>query len=314
VADVKGRLLVVALSIDAPAKINLHLQVVGRRPDWFHELRTLLQCIDLADRLEATALPSGQLELSVEPRGAAPEDDGNLVLRAARALQQQLGASPGARLRLHKQIPAGAGLGGGSSDAAAALVLLDQLWSAGLPPSTLHLLAAELGSDVPFFLYGGLALGVGRGEEIYPLADLPSLGVVVVMPEIEIETAEVYRRLPEELTWRRPESSVYSFSAGLDTDLYWGGVRNDLQAIVTAGWPEVADALESLQSLSPVHAAVTGSGAAVFALFPEPDQARQAAAELQQPGRVHVGTTLSRALSRPIVQTGSVAVTTGKPT
>jgi 4-diphosphocytidyl-2-C-methyl-D-erythritol kinase len=304
---------VATLSIVAPAKINLHLQVVGRRPDRFHELRTLLQCIDLADRLEAEPLPPGQLELVVEPCGAAPEDDSNLVLRAARALQQQLGVPYGARLRLSKQIPAGAGLGGGSSDAAAALVLLDRLWSAGVAQAALHRLAADLGSDVPFFLHGGLALGVGRGEEIYPLDDLSPLGVVVVMPEVEIETAEVYRRLPKELTWRRPESSVYSFSAGLDTDLYWGGVRNDLQPVVLAGWPEVADALKSLQSLNPVHAAVTGSGAAVFALFSEPDQARQAAAKLQQPGRVHVGTALSRALSRPVVQPGSsAAVNTGE--
>jgi 4-diphosphocytidyl-2-C-methyl-D-erythritol kinase len=300
----------VALSIAAPAKINLHLQVIGRRPDQFHELRTLLQCIDLADRLEAEPLPSGRLELVVEPCGAAPEDDSNLVVRAARALQQQLGVSSGARLRLCKQIPAGAGLGGGSSDAAATLVLLDRLWSADVAPATLHQLAADLGSDVPFFLHGGLALGVGRGEEVYPLADLPPLGVIVVMPNVEIETAEVYRRLPKELTWRRPEGSVYSFSAGLETDLHWGGVRNDLQPVVLAGWPEVADALKSLQSLSPVHAAVTGSGAAVFALFSEPDQARHAADMLQQTGRIHVGKVLSRALSRPVVQPGS----TGEPT
>jgi 4-diphosphocytidyl-2-C-methyl-D-erythritol kinase len=297
--------------LTAHAKINLHLQVLGRRPDGFHELRTLLQSIDLADTLEVAPTRRHGLELEVEPTGAAPGDETNLVLRAARALQEATGCRRGARLRLVKQVPAGAGLGGGSADAAAALVALDRLWGLGLDRIELMRLGTELGSDVPFFLVGGLALGVGRGDEVYPLPELSRLAVVIAMPEVPISTAAVYHRLREirepaggcgedrgPLTWSPIAGSVYGFSAGLRSEAPWSELGNDLQPIVLEGWPELAGVLDALRSTGPLRAGVTGSGSALYAIFSTRAGAEAAASALDGRCRVHVGTTLDRASAR----------------
>lgn len=284
-----------ALGVAAPAKLNLHLEVLGRRPDGYHEVRTLLQSIDWYDHLEAEVAVGGELSLEVEPEGAAPPGDDNLVLRAARLLWDACGSRPGARLRLVKRVPSGGGLGGGSADAAAALVLLDRLWTLGVPPEVLHGLAARLGSDVPFFLHGGLALGVGRGDEVYPLPDLAEpLHVVVAAPPVEILTAEVYGRLGRELTWRPREASVYAFTAGLVGEPRWEEFRNDLQQVVLGGWKVVADVVNTLRACRPLMTAVTGSGAAAFALFRERADAARAATAVAGGCRVHLGVTLGR--------------------
>jgi len=292
------------LSVSAPAKVNLHLQVLGRRPDGFHEVRTLLQSVDWCDELEAESAPVGELSLEVEPADAAPEGDDNLVLRAARCLWGRLGERPGARLRLSKRIPAGAGLGGGSADAAAALVLLDRLWSVGLAQDDLHAMASALGSDVPFFLQGGLALGVGRGEEVYRLPDLPATDVVVAVPPLSLATAAVYRRLPPQLTWRPTDVTVYAFAAGLAAEPCWDSFYNDLQSVVLEGWPAVASVVEYLRGCGPLLAAVTGSGAAAFALFRDRAGAIRAAESAPGSCRVHRGTTLGRDSARLQVREG----------
>ena len=286
------------LKVKAPAKINLHLEILGRRPDGFHELRTLLQSIDLADELTASETGSPELTLAVEPEGVVGCGEDNLVMRAARLLQECTGQRRGARLTLGKRIPLGAGLGGGSADAAACLVLLDRLWSLDLGALELHRLAAELGSDVPFFLHGGLALGVGRGEEVYPLPDLPQLGLVVAAPPVEVATAAVYGRLETQLTWSPPDGSVYAFAAGLDNELRWKSLRNDLQPVVVEAWPEVAEVVDHLQGCAPLHAAVTGSGAAAFALFADRDSARSVADGMEDRWWVHTGVTLGRSDAR----------------
>ncbi len=283
------------LEVAAAAKVNLHLEVLGRRPDGYHEVRTLLQSVDWYDDLEAEAAHEGELNLEVEPDGAAPTGDDNLVLRAARLLWASCGSRPGARLRLVKRIPSGGGLGGGSADAAAALVLLDRLWSLGVPPEVLHSLAAMLGSDVPFFLHGGLALGVGRGDEVYPLPDLREpLHVVIAAPPVEVPTAEVYGRLEQELTWRSREASVYAFTAGLIGEPRWERFRNDLQPVVLGGWEIVANVVHTLRACDPLMTAVTGSGAAAFALFREYAEAARAATAVGGGCRVHLGLTLGR--------------------
>jgi len=292
---------VIRLAVSAPAKVNLHLQVIGRRPDGFHEVRTLLQSVDLADELEAEPAPAGTLDLEVEPAGFVERAD-NLVLRAARALWDLVDDRPGARMRLHKRIPVGAGLGGGSADAAAALVLLDQLWSLDLDRTSLHRVAATLGSDVPFFLHGGLALGVGRGEEVYPLPDLGELGVVLAVPGVSISTPEVYRRLGQRLTWRPPDASVYCLAVGLSTEVPWKTFRNDLQPVVLEGWPQVAAAADLLRDCGPLYWSVTGSGSASFAVFSSQRAAEGAADAARDRWWVHSGTTLSRARSRPQVR------------
>ncbi len=291
-----------ALAVTAPAKLNLHLQVLGRRADGFHEVRTLLQSIDLADELVAEPARAGLLELVVEPAGLVGAGQDNLVLRAARSLQEAVGVTPGARLTLRKRIPVGGGLGGGSADAAAALLLLDRLWGLALSPAQLLSLAAGLGSDVPFFLLGGLALGVGRGEELYPLPDLPALGVVVLAPPVEVATAEVYARLAARLTWNRPESTLYAFTVGLGGFPGWSDLYNDLEPVVVEGWPEVAEGLARLRDAGGLHAAVTGSGAAAYAVFESPAAAAAAAGILPGPWRLHAGRLLSRGAARLTVR------------
>ncbi|MCG6964649.1 MAG: 4-(cytidine 5'-diphospho)-2-C-methyl-D-erythritol kinase [Acidobacteria bacterium] len=282
------------LRVRVPAKINLHLEVLGRRADGFHELRTLFQSVDLYDEVVAEAAPDGVLELEVEPSGAVDAGADNLVLRAARSLWEAVGARPGARLRLCKGIPVGGGLGGGSADAAASLVLLDRLWRLGLGRARIRQIAAGLGSDVPFFLHGGLALGVGRGEEVYELPDVRELGLLMALPGTVVPTAEVYRALDAQLTWKTFDSNVYAFTAGWMEDLPWSRLRNDLQPVVLDGWPAVAEAMAAMSRCGGLHAAVTGSGSAVFALFADPEAAREAAAAARGPWRLHVGKTLSR--------------------
>ncbi len=281
----------------AAAKINLHLEIIGRRPDGFHELRTVLSSIDLRDELWGEPAADGMLELVVEPDGAAPAGPENLVLRAAEALRAAAGTVAGARLGLVKRIPAGAGLGGGSADAAAALVLLERLWGLDLEPERLWDLAAGLGSDVPFFLSGGLALGVGRGEEILPLPDLEEpLHLAVAWPGVEVSTPEVYRRLQAPLTWRRPEVTVKVAAAAgkVPGDLQW--MRNDLEPVVLAGWPQVAAIREAMMATENGAVRITGSGGAVFGVFRSRREAEEAAGRAVAAGAatVHVGRTLRR--------------------
>jgi 4-diphosphocytidyl-2-C-methyl-D-erythritol kinase len=291
------------LRVRAPAKINLHLEVLGRRPDGFHELRTLLQSIDLADDLTAEPAPDGELMLQVRPQEAAPAGDDNLVTAAARVLWAASGRKPGASLSLVKRIPTGAGLGGGSADAAAALVLLDRLWRLELGLERLLELAAGIGSDVPFFLVGGLALGVGRGSEVYPLPDPATLGLVLLTPRLAAPTPEVYRRLDAPSEWRPADPTVYAYAAGLIGEPPWSRLRNDLEPVVLEGWPEVGEALETLGSLGDtVRCAVTGSGSAVYALFERPGSATAAAESLAGGWRVHVGRTLGRDRARLAVE------------
>jgi 4-diphosphocytidyl-2-C-methyl-D-erythritol kinase len=296
------------LKVSAPAKINLHLRVLGRRGDGFHEIHTLLQTIDLADELRAGAAPPEVLELQVYPAGIVSAGDDNLVLRAAEALRRHAGVEAGAKLDLFKRIPIGAGLGGGSSDAAAALVLLDELWKLHLGPTVLRDLAAGLGSDVPFFLTGGLAVASGRGEIVRPLPDLGHFGVVVCAPRIEVSTAEVYRRLAASsgLTARGPEDTVGAFAAALEQTGAvvppWHDLENDLEPVVTARWPDVGRAVTELRATSPLHAAVTGSGAAAFAVYSDLEGARSCAEGLKNGWDVYVTSTIGRSRGRPVVK------------
>ena len=296
------------LVIDAPAKINLDLRVLRRRSDGFHEIRTLLQTIGLCDALSASPAAPGVLELRVHPEGILPSGEDNLVLRAAEALRKRAGAEVGARLALRKRIPIGAGLGGGSSDAAAALVLLDELWQLQLGSDELSDLAAGLGSDVPFFLTGGFTMATGRGEIVRPLPDLHDYGVVVCVPRIEVSTAEVYGRLAvgSGLTARESEDSVGAFVAALEKNGSaappWQDLKNDLEPVVVAGWPEVGRALTALGATAPLHAAVSGSGAAVFAVYHDLEGAQRGAEGLNDGWDVYVTSIIGRACGRPKVK------------
>ena len=184
------------LGIRTPAKVNLGLRVLSRRPDGYHTVRTLLAAVDLWDTL--TFEPGGEgLRLECDSP-SIPADQTNLVLRSASRLEDLLGRRlPGARIRLRKRIPAGRGLGGGSSNAAAALVGLNRLFGLGLSRRVLHQVLTGVGMDAPFFLYGGLALATGRGEHVFPLADVAELPLVLLIPEFGVSTPEAYRGLPK---------------------------------------------------------------------------------------------------------------------
>lgn len=294
------------LAISAPAKINLHLQVLGVRPDGYHELRTLFQSIDLADEIYASPTANGILELRVEPEGAVTEAENNMVLQAAARLRKLAGVTAGASLELHKNIPVAAGLGGGSADAAATLILLDRLWDLDLGTRDLVHLAADLGSDVPFFLHGGFAVGVGRGEEVYPLPDLRAFDLVVVTPQLQVSTPEVFDRFAPRLTSSGLNATVYAFATGAPGchrgSPPWEDLFNELESVVIERWPEVGRIVDALRATEPLHAAVTGSGASVFAVYPDPRCASEAAAVIGDRWQVFVGSTLTRDRARLAVR------------
>lgn len=282
-----------------PAKVNLHLEIAGRRDDGYHEVRTLFQSVDLYDRLTAEIVaPREEFDLEVDPPGAVESGESNLVIRAALALADAFRPGVGVRFCLHKKIPVGAGLGGGSADAAAALVLLNRLWACELTEKSLHAFASALGSDVPFFLHGGLALGTGRGEEILPLPDLDDLAVVLVVPGVEVSTTEAYRRFSQRLTSEWQEGTVYAFTAGSWERPNWCDMANDLEEAVVSGWPKVGEGLSLLRSSDPLHATLSGSGAASVAIYKHADDARRAASRMPAGWFVHVGSIVPRGRAR----------------
>jgi 4-diphosphocytidyl-2-C-methyl-D-erythritol kinase len=257
------------LTVLAPAKINRELRIGAVRSDGFHEIRSRFASIDLADRL--TAEPSGAgMAFSCDDT-SVPSDERNLAVRAALLFSSRLGRAPSVRLRLEKRVPSGAGLGGGSADAAATLRLLVSLWRAEIAPGDFAELAARLGSDVPFFLTGGEADVAGRGELITPREDRPSGELLIFAPPFAIATAEVYamhrRRhggrggLPERL---EIETSGRFFGP------------NDLEPAILEVRPEMARLLAGARSVS-AEAGITGSGSAIMLYEPAEDAAQRLA-------------------------------------
>ena len=236
----------------APAKLNLFLHVVGRRPDGYHELQTAFQLLDLADELEFELRDDGRLQRLAGPAEVEPDHD--LSLRAARLLQASTGTPLGADIRVHKRIPVGGGLGGGSSDAATTLVALNALWGTGLSPTQLAALGLGLGADVPVFVHGHSAWAEGVGECLTPL-ELPERWFAVIRPRVAVATAEVFQA--PELTRNSPRITIRGF-------LEAGG-RNDCEPVVAARWPEVGSALAWLGRAG--EARLTGTGSCVFAAF-----------------------------------------------
>ena len=259
----------------APAKINWTLEVLGRRPDGYHEVRTVLQTVDLCDRVRVS--PAADLELVLAgpigqagaPLNAMPSSE-NLAYRAAALLRDRAGGrSLGARIELEKAIPAGAGLGGGSSDAAATLRALDRLWGLSLPPAELARLGARLGADVPFFLFGGTALGRGRGDEVTPLADVASRRFLLVVPRRRParKTAAMYAHLrPEHFSGgEASERLAAAISRGVAPSE--DDILNTFEVIVAEMLPEAAAAAEHCQGLG-LRPHLAGSGPAQFVLLP----------------------------------------------
>jgi 4-diphosphocytidyl-2-C-methyl-D-erythritol kinase len=261
-----------------PAKINLGLRVLGRRPDGYHELDTVFQAVDLWDEIEGRL----SVDISLDCREpGVPVDGTNLVLRAAAGLRTRFGTSAGAALRLRKSIPLQAGLGGGSSDAAGALLLCSRLWGLDPPVHVLEDLARELGADVPFFLHGGTARGTGRGDRIERLPDAPSFPVLLGRPPFGISTAEVFRRLPSKLTL--PAGSV---SVAVPLAHKWpkqndfAALVNDLEEVVFDGWPPLRIFRDALVEAGARGARLSGSGSTVYGIFSGEDESASAARRL----------------------------------
>lgn len=250
----------------APAKLNLFLHVTGRRPDGYHTLQTVFQLIDWSDTLHFRRRDDGVIARVTDIPGVPADTD--LVVRAARALQQTSGTRFGADIAIDKILPMGGGIGGGSSDAATTLLALNHLWGTGVPREELMRIGLALGADVPVFVFGQNAFAEGVGEELTPV-DLPESWFVVIHPRQHVPTAAIFS--DERLTRDSPISIVADFAAC--TNKFAFG-RNDLQAIATAKFGEVARALEWLRQYSP-HARMTGSGACVFARFEDEQDAQK---------------------------------------
>ena len=282
------------ISLRAYAKINLGLAVLGRRADGYHELRTVYQSISLADELRVSLLPGSGVSLATSGI-EVPTENENLAARAAAAILTELKLRQRVAIALRKRIPPGGGLGGGSSDAAAVLRAVLFLSGKKLPPDRLVHLAASLGSDVPFFLLGGRALGIGRGEEVYPLAEGSRQHCVLLVPEEGISTAEAYRRLrlPLLATTRAPNAvDLFCGRAGRGE---WRELGNSFEKVAFQMLPRLAALKRQLLRAGAEWASLSGSGSALYGMFPGPAQARAAAERLRQPGcRVYAARTVSR--------------------
>src|SRR5687768_13356457 len=258
----------IPITVRAHAKINLDLRVLGTRPDGFHELRTVFQAISLHDLTTCIPRP-GPLAIECASPGV-PLDSTNLVWRAAQALWRALRRSGDVRdvvIHLDKRIPLQAGLGGGSADAAATLVALARTWRIAVKPAQLTDVAATLGADVPFFLAGGTALGLGRGDEIYPLADLPRHWVVLLVPGFGVSTSDAYGWYDGERALARGPSAREPQHVPGPWPSRAAQMINDLEAPIARHHPEIDQMKAALRRAGAVAAAMSGSGSAVFGLF-----------------------------------------------
>ena len=276
-----------ALRVPAYAKINLGLEVLGKREDGYHELRTLFQTIDLHDDLVVRLRPRGLAVRCDHP--GVPGDERNLALRAALELQRHAGVDKGAEIAITKRIPVGGGLGGGSSDAAATLMALDRLWGVGLGPAGLQPLARRLGADVPFFLVGGTALGLARGDEVYPLRRQVQCHTVVVDLRRPVSTPAVFARVDQSLTPRENSHKIFRFvSSDLEGLRAFSILTNDLEQAALAEAPELADPVGRIRVIlkreGAALASLSGSGSSFFGLFDEGRRARGAQSALMAAG------------------------------
>ncbi len=262
-----------SLTLQTSAKVNLVLEILGKRADGYHELSTVLQAVDLFDRLVLEEDDSLALRTS-DP--ALPTDEANLVIKAAQRLMKAAGVSRGARITLEKRIPVAAGLGGGSSDAAATLWGLNRLWGLRWSGGRLAELAAEVGMDVPFFLVGGRALATGRGEKLEPLHASPALSLVLVKPGLALSTGEVYGRVPPGMRddGRRTQRLLRAL-ASRDSSPVASSLYNALEAVVEPAYSEIGRIKGALMSAGALGTVMSGSGPTVIGLARSAEHARQ---------------------------------------
>ncbi len=293
-----------SLRVRSFAKINLDLRVLHKRPDGFHELRTIFQTISLADTIEIEH-QRGRTRIEIESNIDIPD---NLIVRAADSVLRSTKATGRVRFRLKKRIPLGSGLGGGSSNAAAVLLALPVMLGKALPLEKLLELSAELGSDIPFFLLGGAAAGLGRGTELYPLPDLTSRPLLLITPGIHSSTGEAYQALN-----RKTNPTAYSAVQDEFTALTWKlgqpgaenglSYQNDFERVVFSRHPQLKSIKGKFLELGARTALMSGSGSAVFGMFPSPeirDRAAQRFRKELDKDQVHRVNMVSRSRYRAI--------------
>ena len=250
-----------SVTLPSPAKLNLFLHITGRRDNGYHKLQTVFQLLDYGDNLTFSSNPTGKITISPQIEGVAAEN--NLIVRAAKLLQAKAGCNSGCDIVVEKKIPMGAGLGGGSSNAATALVGLNHLWQCDLEPDTLAELGAALGADVPVFVHGNSAFAEGIGELLTPL-DIPEQWYLVITPDVHISTAEIFSN--PQLTRNSPPIKIRALSG----EQY----RNDCQSVVEKRYPAVKQALDWIADYN--NPLMTGTGASVFCCFATQTEAQQA--------------------------------------
>ena len=275
------------MKIHTHAKVNLHLDILRRRPDGYHEIETVFQSIGLYDELEIEINEGGNVDIEVacdeavsavcDP-GEIPRDHRNLCARAIEAMRPHAGTHLGARVRLLKRIPWGAGLGGGSANAAAVILAVDRARYLGLSREALEAAALEVGSDVPFMLHGGTMLGRGRGEILSPLDPVTDGWFLIIKPELSISTAWAYANFNSHLTMHRRRINLRTANSVLARiPAATPPFRNALEDVVCPSHPVVASALDDLLEQAPCFASMSGSGSALFAIFAEQEQAARLA-------------------------------------
>jgi len=286
-----------AISLPSFAKINWSLQILGKRPDGYHEVSTLLQTISLHDDLQFEATTDGAISLSCDEPGI-PSDDENLIVRAAYALRDRHKIDQGARIRLEKRIPAKSGLGGASSNAAVSLLALAHLWSVAASAPVLLEIAATLGADVPFFLLGGCALATGTGATVSSLADQVDDDVrhlIVITPNARVSTAEAYAAVSSPaLTTKNSDpilsssrnEAIFQHSRPWPLDDEWkncsqGGLKNDFEPVIFDIEPEIRRTKETLLQAGALDALLAGSGSSVFGIFADRKEQQRAVNEIK---------------------------------
>jgi len=270
------------IEVASLAKINFGLEVKGLRSDGYHELSTLFQTISLGDRLVFRADREGKVSLAGDMEEIA-WDESNLIYQAALALKKTAGVKQGVAIEVKKIIPPGRGLGGGSSNAAVTLMVLNRLWGLNLPTRQLIHLGAFLGADVAFFFYGGLCSGVGRGEKLEPLPDLLSGWLVIVIPDFALSTREVFQQfdaLPPSLTSGDKESKIIQFLKREDRSLL-RQFKNDLELAAFKIYPRLAEIKQEMARSGAGLSMMTGSGSAIYGFFDDQPQAEKAAERMK---------------------------------
>lgn len=253
------------ITVKAPAKVNLILRIVGRRPDGYHDLEMVMVPLSLADEIVLTKIPSG-IEFSMEGLsdfGMAPEK--NLVFKAAKLLAEQVHIDDGVRILLKKRVPLAAGLGGGSSDAAATLKGLNLLWNLGWSNAKLASLGVRLGADVPFFCFEGPAFVEGIGDRVLPYKDFPELSMILVNPSFAVSTPWAYKQWDLQLTKGGPNVRVRPIFKGFSDVTQ--SLHNDLETVTVPAHPEIAEIKTRLIELGASGALMSGSGPTVFGVF-----------------------------------------------